>query len=68
LPTSIPTRLHTMTQIALGTAQFGLPSYGVANTSGCITIAEADLPPRMAPSIKLGVGLPIDQPCAVAEA
>jgi aryl-alcohol dehydrogenase-like predicted oxidoreductase len=31
-----------MTQIALGTAQFGLPSYGVANTSGCLTIAEAN--------------------------
>ena len=31
-----------MTQIALGTAQFGIPSYGVANTSGCLTIAEAN--------------------------
>jgi aryl-alcohol dehydrogenase-like predicted oxidoreductase len=31
-----------MTQIALGTAQFGLPSYGVANTSGCLTIAEVN--------------------------
>lgn len=31
-----------MTQIAIGTAQFGIPSYGVANTSGCLTIAEAN--------------------------
>jgi len=29
---------------------------------------KTDLPPRMAPVFKLGVGLPIDQPCAVAEA
>ena len=33
-----------------------------------IGVTGADLPPRMAPGFKLGVGLPIDQPCAVAEA
>ena len=41
---------------------------GCLSATACFLLAAPDLPPGMEPVSKLGLVLPIDQPCSFAEA